>query len=224
MTGAWFQRRSYMLARDAFVDPPNGTTLATLAGLLSGTTKTPVGAVPDRIRAALDKSVKLGAKGEEVSFEKATEVLMKQAGLDVHIRYGPGTVKFRTNMTIMSEGEELPLGAWLQLIEDHAVVQFQPGKGREGILVTRHRFYLRDYGLLFAAVDSAPPDAPTLTEFWKQKPLEAKDPETMLKFLEFKRTELSTKYGPNHPDLIALNRQIEILQKEQQDRRNQPKK
>ena len=42
--------------------------------------------LPAAIRAALDKSVKLGAKGEMITFEKALEVFKKDAGLDVPVR------------------------------------------------------------------------------------------------------------------------------------------
>ena len=87
--------------------------------------------------------------------------------------------------------------------------------------------------MLLTIKSLAPPDAPTLTEFWKQKPPDkkkdffgpdSKDPEAMLKFLEFKWTEMSTKYGPNHPDMVALTRQIEQLKKELKDRGDEPKK
>jgi hypothetical protein len=110
------------------------------------------GPIPDRIRAALDKPVKLGAKGEEVGFDKALEIFKKEAGLNVTVRHGAFTGGIGP---IVSEGEELPVGAWFQLYQDQ----------------TSHgAFYVRDYGLLFAGKDSAPPDAPTLTNFWKQRP------------------------------------------------------
>jgi hypothetical protein len=112
------------------------------------------GPIPDRIRAALDKPVKLGAKGDRVTFEKAMEVFKKDAGLDVPVR-GPGDIL--ESPFITSQGEELPVGAWLQLFQDYA----PRGTGR---------FYVRDYGLLYTDKTMAPPDAPTITEFWKQKP------------------------------------------------------
>jgi hypothetical protein len=210
-TDAVIPRASLWLARQALLDPPpvagaHSNTVAALAALyLSGANKAPVGAIPDRLRAALDKTVKLGAKGQEVTFEKALEVFKKEAGLDVTVRYG---VNAGGIGNIISEGEDLPVGAWFQLYQD---------SGGHGIL------YVREYGLLFSHKQFAPPDAPTLTEFWKQKPPD-KDPEAMLKFLEFKRTELSTKYGPDHPDMVALNRQIEMMQKELKDRSHRPKK
>jgi len=136
------------------------------------------GPIPERIRAALDKPVKLGAKGEKITFEKALEVFNKDAGLDVSVR---GTYPTRPSVgaknpdevqnlpiQLTLEGEELPVGAWFQLFEDNSVFP-RPGGA------IRYRFYVREYGLLISTTGSAPPDAPSLTEFWKQKPL-AKEP------------------------------------------------
>jgi hypothetical protein len=137
------------------------------------------GPIPDRLRAALDKPVKLGAKGEKITFEKALEVFKKEAGLDVPVRGRYPTwprVKSKTTNELQTlpieltlEGEELPVGAWFQLFEDNAVLA-QPS--------TPVRFYVREYGLLISYADTAPPDAPSLTEFWKQKPpaKEVKEP------------------------------------------------
>ena len=106
------------------------------------------GPVPERIRAALDKPVKLGAKGEKVAFDKALEVF-KTAGLDVPVR---NAVKLATSVT--SQGEELPVGAWLQMFADEAPDCL--------ILV-------REYGLLVTGKSLNPPtDAVTVFELWKQ--------------------------------------------------------
>lgn len=107
------------------------------------------GPIPDRIRAALDKPVKLGAKGEKFTFEQALEVFKREAGLDVPVR-GEARLK-----AIVSEGVELPVGAWFQLFADE---NLEAG------------FFVREYGLLIAPKSAAPPDAPTVTEFWKLKP------------------------------------------------------
>jgi hypothetical protein len=144
-------------------------------------TKTPVGAVPERIRAALDKPVKLGAKGEKVTFEKAMDVFKMDAGLDVPVRGkfpfilgkppqlgDDKKIQAPSTIEIMSEGEELPVGAWFQLFEDIAVGT-QPDYS-----LRRFHFYVRDYGLFITVADAAPANAPTLTEFWKQKPPVAK--------------------------------------------------
>jgi hypothetical protein len=110
--------------------------------------KAAAGPIPDRIRAALDKPVKLGPKGEKVTFEKALEIFKKDAGLDVPVR---GEDAFGS---IVSHGEELPVGAWFQVFQDHYPAVL----------------YVREYGLLLAPKQAAPPDAISVMEFWKQKP------------------------------------------------------
>ena len=49
-----------------------------------------------------------------------------------------------------------------------------------------------------------------------------KDPDSMLAFQKYKRTEMSSKYGPGHPDMVSLNRQIEALEKEIEARGGPP--
>jgi hypothetical protein len=160
-----------------------------------------------------------------VTFEKAMEVFKKETGLDVPVR-GP----IHTVATITSDGETMPVGAWFQLFEDQTMVPHTDPDLRGS---QKGRFYVREYGILLASIQMAPSNAPTLTEFWKQKPPErkneflgpaAKDPAAMLSLLKSKRTEMSTKLGPNHPEMIAVTRQIEQLEKELKDRGEQPKK
>lgn len=110
------------------------------------------GPIPDRLRAALDMPVKLVDKGAEISFQQAMDLIKDATGVNVSVR-GTHAVP-----SIVSQGEELPVGAWLQLFQDTS----------GGV------FYVREYGLLIADKKAAPPDAPTLTEFWKQKPPAAK--------------------------------------------------
>jgi hypothetical protein len=115
------------------------------------------GPIADRLRAALDKPVKLGAKDAKVTFEQAMEVFKKEAGLDIPIREstaGTGLSLQGERTTIQSGGESLPVGAWFQLFQD-----FNGGV-----------FHVRDYGLLYTSKEAAPPDALTLTQFWKQQP------------------------------------------------------
>ncbi|MBP3959392.1 hypothetical protein J8F10_29465 [Gemmata sp. G18] len=131
------------------------------------------GPIPDQIRAALDKPVKIGAKGERVPFEKVLELFKKEAGLDVPVRGLPSSILdpvtgrelidhsgLPLTIGIISQGEALPVGAWFQLLQDE----------------NGGAFYVREYGLLFAK--TAPPDAPTLTEFWKQKPIAKPEPQS----------------------------------------------
>lgn len=115
------------------------------------------GAVPDRIRAALDKKVKIGEKGQKVPLTKALEVFKADAGLDVPVR---GVGDLVVAPTVTSQGEEMTVRAWLQLYEDYS------GGGR---------FYVREYGLLFTHREQAPPDALTLTQFGEMRPPAKKD-------------------------------------------------
>jgi hypothetical protein len=113
------------------------------------------GPISDRVRAALDKPVKLGPKGEEITFEKALEIFKRDAGLDVPVR------KTYAVRPIISEGEELPVGAWFQLFADHdRECTNPPGPGPH--------FVLREYGLLVTRKELVPPDAMPLLEFWKR--------------------------------------------------------
>jgi capsular exopolysaccharide synthesis family protein len=48
------------------------------------------------------------------------------------------------------------------------------------------------------------------------------DPDTMLAHLKLKKRELSTRLGPGHPDMIALNSQIKTLEEELQKRPGPP--
>lgn len=123
------------------------------------------GPIPDRIRAALDKPVKLGTKGEKVTFEKALQVFKNEAELDVPVRgklpmwnITPKNGVETEYVTIVSEGETLPVGAWFQVFQDASQAN---GGGK---------FYVREYGLLIANGNAVPSDAPTLTEFWRQGP------------------------------------------------------
>jgi hypothetical protein len=115
------------------------------------------GAVSDRIRAALDKKVRLADKGEGVPLTRALEVFKAEAGLDVPVR---GVGDLVQAPVITSQGEELPVGAWFQLYQDYS---------------NEARFYVREYGLLFTHKSMAPPDALTLTQFWEIKPPAKKD-------------------------------------------------
>lgn len=145
----WFNKR--MAAGDS-VETAHSTAAAALLALAG---REPVkGPVADRIRAALDKPVKLGPKGEKIDFAKALAVFKKDAGLDVPVR------ELARVQPVPSEGEELPVGAWFQLFGD-----VNPDV----------RFLVRDYGLLVTHKDFNPPAAASVYDLWKQKP-EKKEP------------------------------------------------
>lgn len=104
------------------------------------------GPVADRLRAALDKPVKLRGK---LDFPTVIDGFRQGAGLDVPFR-------LKTELEpITSEGETLPVGAWLQLFLD----------SNRGVVMV-----VREYGVLVTVKESAPPDAIGIIDFWKQKP------------------------------------------------------
>ena len=113
------------------------------------------GPISDRIRGALDKVVKLGAKDAKVTLEQALEIFKKEAGLDVPVRVDAKITP------IVSQGEELPVGAWLQLFADGT---------------PNSRFLVREYGLLVTSTSLNPPDAISVFDFWKQKPEKKVEP------------------------------------------------
>ncbi len=109
------------------------------------------GPTADRIRAALDKPFTYNGKDIVLSeiIKKMSEALqiasqglvIKDAAHDV------------TNVNGVSvDFDNMPLGATLEWVED---------------TLPNYRFYVRDYGLVFAARDQAPPGAPLLHDFWK---------------------------------------------------------
>jgi hypothetical protein len=115
-------------------------------------TKPPVGAVSDRIRAALDKPLSLKVT---IPVSEVADLLKQEGKFDVAIR---GLDSVRAEIELQGDG--LPVGAWLQLIQD-----------QQGLTA-----YVREYGILFAKKENAPADAVTLVEFWKQKPAVAPAP------------------------------------------------
>lgn len=115
------------------------------------------GAIPDRVRAALDRKVKVGEKGQKVPLTKALEVFKTEAGLDVPVR---GVGDHEVAPVVTTQGEEMTVRAWLQLFEDYSA---------------GGRFYVREYGLLFTIKDQAPPDALTLTQFGEIRAATKKD-------------------------------------------------
>ncbi|MBN9118902.1 MAG: hypothetical protein J0I06_07045 [Planctomycetes bacterium] len=142
--------------------PPDNDTARALLALAAANALRERGAVkgpiPDRLRAALDKPVKLAEKGKYIPFQAAVEAFQK-AGFDVPIRQ-----KQKNELAIpTSDGEELPIGAWFQLFLDET-----PGT----VMV------VREYGILVVEKANAPPDAPTVFEVWKQKaPAQGAKPE-----------------------------------------------
>jgi hypothetical protein len=102
----------------------------------------------ERIKAALDRSVKIEEFKEEVPFGEALDYLIKKSGIDVPFRV---LGKF-DNVNVGLMKGDLPVGAWLQALEDS---------------VPNVRFVVREYGILVTARDRVPDGAMTVHAFWK---------------------------------------------------------
>jgi hypothetical protein len=126
----------------------------------------PVGGVADRLKAALDKPVKL-ADAPARPVGEALDGLLKAAGLEVRVRLPREFTPDRANMVrlpliALGAGEQ-PLGTWLQLFTDELWDQVAGLGGN-----TRYELYVREYGLMLAGKDQAPSDAVTVQQLWKQ--------------------------------------------------------
>ncbi len=152
------------------------------------------GPIPDRIRSALDVKVRLGNKGDGISLDAAMEVFKREAGLDVSIRPTPSPMP-----RIVLEGEELPVGAWFQMFQDH-------GGQRDGFA-----FYVREYGLLVANRQTAPPDAMTLTEFWRTVAVaQPKLPDENVEWREFPHDKLPAVLKVKAGEGIAIRLPVKL--------------
>ena len=142
---------AWLLKAQAGDDSGHAVAQALIAGLEGyRSAHIPKGPIPERIRATLDKSVKLSAKKEAIDIKQAIEIFKKEAGLDFAVTIG----NYGNFAPIETNGEELPVGAWFQMFAD----------SNPDYAIT-----VRDYGLLVTLRKESPPDAPSLTEFWKQK-------------------------------------------------------
>lgn len=117
----------------------------------------------ERIRSALNKPVKMEQPKEELPLVETLEYLAKKAGIDVPIRY---VGKIDASVSLMKG--ELPLGAWLQALEDSA---------------PNVRMVVREYGILVTPKDRVPDGAMTVQEFWKRgdKPTKTEAPKEAAK-------------------------------------------
>jgi Outer membrane efflux protein len=148
--------RAFELPDLAATERDHETRLRFLAQLMAQAraTQPPVGPVPDRIRAALDKTVKLSMPQSEGRASKVLSNLLLASGLNVVVRWHDSA---HSEKPVTVAVDELPLVALVQLIEDQ----------------TGTTAYVREYGILFAEKKNAPPDAVPLVDFWKQKPAAA---------------------------------------------------
>ncbi len=107
----------------------------------------------ERIKAALDKTVKIDQVKPEMPLGEAISLLVQKAGVDVPFR---PIGKLDMEKVMMAQGE-LPLGAWLQALEDSALEDS-----------AEVRFVVRDYGILITTANRMPEGAITVQEFWKR--------------------------------------------------------
>lgn len=135
--------------------------------------KAPAGSVPDKLKEALDKPVKLGDQ-KNVGIEAFLGTLTRVAGIDLRVRVpqreDPAVWQDALKLTV--PGGEFPLGTWFQLVTDeYALRAMPPGGtpfGQAPQHAARYEIYVREYGLLVADPKTAPPGAITVQEFWKQ--------------------------------------------------------
>jgi hypothetical protein len=103
----------------------------------------------ERIKAALNKSVKIDASKGELPLTEVLAYLVQKAGIDVPFRL----IGKLDDVPVSLMKGDLPLGAWLQVFEDSGDV----------------RFVIREYGILVTATSRVPKGAISVQDFWKQK-------------------------------------------------------
>ena len=102
----------------------------------------------ERIKAALDRTVSLD-EFHEVPLKDILGFLTKKEGVVVPFR----VLGKSEDAPVSLMKAELPVGAWLQMIEDS---------------VPNLRFVVREYGILATTKDRIPDGAMTVQEFWRQ--------------------------------------------------------
>jgi hypothetical protein len=115
------------------------------------------GSVTERIRAALDKPIKIDAV-KNVPLREVVELLQQKSGVDFPIRFAPGQRAAEAPVELMKA--ELPLSAWLLVVEDS---------------VPQLRFAVREYGLLITSVDRMPEDAIRIRDFLRSTANKSKE-------------------------------------------------
>jgi hypothetical protein len=145
----WTTDRQYL---DFFAGRGTFTPLPTVNSPASpGAAPTAAGSsnMIEKIRTALDKSVKIEKELQNVYIQDALTYLHDLAAKDIPFRT---LVKNSERTTVSLMPGELPLGAWLIAIQDE---------------VPDLVLYVREYGILATARERAPKDAITVAEFWR---------------------------------------------------------
>ncbi|HEX4590760.1 MAG TPA: hypothetical protein VH120_12560, partial [Gemmataceae bacterium] len=107
------------------------------------------GPMGDKLRAALDVPVKATIKDVPLS-EAVKNILVSANGVPFILNVGD-----KANVSVsLSLQDQVPLGAALQALED---------------VVPGLKCYVREYGVLIALDETAPPDGLPLVDFWHKK-------------------------------------------------------
>jgi ribosomal protein S9 len=124
-------------------------------------TSSPVTAsMGDRIRKMLDTFVAIQGPSENVPVKETIAYLQKEVSTDVPFRILLG--KKEDDKTTLIKGE-LPLHAWLQMVEDD---------------IPDLRFIVREYGILVTTKDRVPQGSMTIQDFRLRKEVQLKSEET----------------------------------------------
>jgi hypothetical protein len=119
------------------------------------------GSMPEKVRAALEKTIKIDTWKESLPLADVIDYLKQKAGADIPVRV---VVRPQSAATVDLMAGSLPLSAWLLAVEDS---------------VADLRIVVREYGLLVTTRDRMPDDAVRLRDFLRAppvKPTEAKKP------------------------------------------------
>jgi hypothetical protein len=146
--------RIWDLQHGRLADSSANAALLALGQSISGGVQA---SMAERIKAALDKTVKMAAIPQEVPVTDALAAIIQKGNIDVPFR--PVGKPGNAPTTLMSA--ELPFGAWLQALEDSD---------------PNIRFVVRDYGILVTTKDRVPDGAITVHDFWKRGEKSKADP------------------------------------------------
>lgn len=121
------------------------------------TQQQPTGAAAAKLRAALNAPMIV--KFDSASIDEVLDYIRERfEGINLHKMLPSNVETGRGSIT----AKEIPLGAFLQWIEDAYHV----------------RFVIRDYGIVVTTARSAPPGAVGLIDFWKNRPTATQTPTT----------------------------------------------
>jgi hypothetical protein len=152
--GQWTPQAQWQLGLNSTLFNPNQgvrTIVNMPADFTSSVTvKSGPGSIADKIRTALDKPIKVEWK-QPMPLTEVIEFLRSKAETDVPIRILVDTASKQERIDLMNG--ELPLGAWLQAVEDS---------------IPQLMIVVRDYGLVVTTRGRLPQDAEPVRDFWRR--------------------------------------------------------